>query len=317
MKKTALAALCIFLLLSLSTCTSSAPAAQDDASSGTQQVSGSPFFTGDGGRGSSIAILAPKATGLPENQDYIPALVQGEFVSNFSGFSAISVLDRQRLDDQYTELLSGYYSEDAREGWDLGHLAPTDYIMGGNITRTGTGYALQVSITKSADKMTAASYSGTFTFAELDNLSGVRRASLDLLQKLGVTPTDQARIELTGAAPENHASAQIATARGITARTEVAALSYFIQAATLDSSLTEAANRSLVISANISSGNVGMDTRNDIAWRREWLARLTETEDFFRSMIIDADPPYSLFYSSGIERGLSIIKRKPPVSAFP
>ncbi|ULQ61010.1 leucine-rich repeat domain-containing protein [Brucepastera parasyntrophica] len=196
-------------------------------------------------------------------------------------------------------------------------MAPTDYIMGGNITRTGTGYALQVSITKSADKMTAASYSGTFTFAELDNLSGVRRASLDLLQKLGVTPTDQARIELTGAAPENHASAQIATARGITARTEVAALSYFIQAATLDSSLTEAANRSLVISANISSGNVGMDTRNDIAWRREWLARLTETEDFFRSMIIDADPPYSLFYSSGIERGAINYQTETTSFSFP
>ncbi|ULQ61011.1 hypothetical protein K7I13_07095 [Brucepastera parasyntrophica] len=85
MKKTALAALCIFLLLSLSTCTSSAPAAQDDASSGTQQVSGSPFFTGDGGRGSSIAILAPKATGLPENQDYIPHWCRGNLSVIFPG----------------------------------------------------------------------------------------------------------------------------------------------------------------------------------------------------------------------------------------
>jgi len=73
-------------------------------------------FTGNGGKGTSIAILAPKATGLAENQSYLPALVQGEFVSNFSGFSAISVLDRERLDDQYTELLSGITTIKLRQG---------------------------------------------------------------------------------------------------------------------------------------------------------------------------------------------------------
>jgi len=142
-------------------------------------------FTGDGGKGKNIAILAPKATGLAANQNYIPSLVQGEFVSNFTSYSAISVLDRVRLDDQYKELLSGYYSDNAKEGADLGHLSPTEFIMGGNITRTATGFAMQISITKSADKMTVASYSGTCTVDELNDLSGVRRASLDLLQKNG------------------------------------------------------------------------------------------------------------------------------------
>jgi hypothetical protein len=51
-----------------------------------------------------------------------------------------------------------------------------------------------------ADKMTVATYSGTFTFAELDNLTGVRRASLELLQKMGVELTEKARQELAGAA---------------------------------------------------------------------------------------------------------------------
>ena len=38
-------------------------------------------------------------------------------------------------------------------------------------------------INRTADKMTIASYSGTFTFAELDNLTGIRQASLELLEK--------------------------------------------------------------------------------------------------------------------------------------
>jgi hypothetical protein len=36
------------------------------------QAPASPFFTGNGGRGSSLAILAPKSTGLAANQSYLP-----------------------------------------------------------------------------------------------------------------------------------------------------------------------------------------------------------------------------------------------------
>jgi hypothetical protein len=75
--------------------------------------------------------------------------------------------------------------------------------------------------------MTAASYSGTCTFAELDDLSGVRRASLDLLKKMGVEPTELTRTELAGAASANQVNAQTALAQGITAQrqgSEVAAM---------------------------------------------------------------------------------------------
>jgi hypothetical protein len=272
----------------------------------TVQQPASLYWTGDGGKGMSIAILTPKTTGLAQNQGYLPSLVQGEFVSNFSGYSAISVLDRERLDDQYAELLSGYYDDNTEAGLDLGHLTPTTYIMGGNITRTATGYALQMQITKTADKMTAASYSGTFTFSELDNLLGIRRASLDLLQKMGVTLTTKAQEELTGAATAIHVNAQTALAQGITAQkqgTEVAALSYYFQATTLDPSLLEAASRSSVMSANISSGNIGLDARNDIQWRKGWIDRLTECEAFFSRMINSGDVPYSLQYSTDIVTG--------------
>lgn len=145
-----------------------------------QTAPANPYFTGTGGKGKSIVIRAPKATGLAEDQTYLLALVQGELVSTFSGYSAFSVIDREQLEDQYAELLSGYYDDGASA--DLGHLNP-DYSMTGSIIKTATGYALQMSITKIADKTAAASYSGTCTFAELDNLTGVRRASLDLPKK--------------------------------------------------------------------------------------------------------------------------------------
>jgi hypothetical protein len=249
----------------------------------------------------SLAILAPQDKGLAVDQAYLPALVQGEFVSNFSGYSAISVLDREQLDNQYAELLSGYYEDDAEAGMDLGHLTPTEYIMGGSITKTASGYALQIQITKSSDKMTAASYSGTCTFAELDNLSGIRRASLDLLQKMGVSPTERTRTELAGAAAENHVNAQTALAQGITAQksgTVVEALSYYYRAADFDSSLLEAANRASVISADISSGNIGENVRNDIQRRKEWEKILVEAETYFSEHL-----PFEIVYDTALVQG--------------
>jgi hypothetical protein len=295
-----------FLLLSpLCWAGGSKDKAEPQAQQQTQKQQTVQNWTGDGGKGISLTIVAPRSTGLTENQSYLPGVVQREFVDNFSGYSAISVLNYESLGEQYDVLLSGYFDDNA--GGDLGHLPETTHMMRGNITRTATGYALQMQITKTADKMTTASYSGDFTFAELDNRTGIRRASLDLLQKMGVTLTAKAQEELARAAAENHVNAQTALVQGISAQkqgTEVAALSYYFQAAAYDPSLREAVKRSSILNANISSGNIGDDVRNDIAWRRDWVARLTETEQYFDTFNKNESMPYTLFYvSDDIKQG--------------
>jgi hypothetical protein len=243
------------------------------------------YWTGDGGIGLSIAIHSPSATGLTENQNYLPDIVQGEFVSNFTTYSAITVLDRLNLPKQYSELFSGYYADDSEEGLDLGHLTPRDYNMDGSITRTATGYVLQMWITRNADKITIASYSGTCTFAELDNLTVIRQVSLDLLQKIGVEPTERTRIALTEAASINRVNAQTALAQGINAQrggTVIEAMTYYYEATAFDPTLLEAANRASVLSATITSGNIGENVRNDIKWRNEWIKILQEADNFYK-----------------------------------
>jgi hypothetical protein len=303
--------LCI-LALSLVTCVSTPQAGKTPAESGSESIATpsapkvavepvNPFYTGSGGKGISIAILAPKAAGITENQAHIPALVQGEFVSNFSGYSALSVMDRENLDNVYGELQSGYYDDNDEAGLDFGRLSSTDYLLNGSITKTATGYALQIKITKTADKMTAASFSGTCTFTELDNLTGVRLVSLDLLQKMGIELTDRAKTELAGAAAVNHVNAQSALAQGITAQkggTVVEALSYYYQAASFDSSLQEAASRAGVISAAISGGNIGANVRNDIQRRNEWLKILDEADNFFKEHL-----PWEIIYYPTLTQG--------------
>jgi uncharacterized protein (TIGR02145 family) len=265
-----------------------------------------PNYTGSGGKGISLTVYVPQSTGLEKNQSYIPALVQGEFVSNFLNYSPISVLDWERLDDIYVKLVDEAYDDKAEAKQDvvLGRLAPTSHFLTGNITKTATGYNIKANITATADKMTVAAYSGTFTFAELDNLTGVRRASLELLKNMGVELTEKAKQELAGAAEANTVLAQTALAKGVTAQrqgTSVAALSYYYQAASFNPALNEAVKRSSVMAANISSGNIGADVRNDILWRKNWMARLKETEEAYYEMIKDVDPPYTLYYSTDIK----------------
>ncbi|MCL2271672.1 MAG: leucine-rich repeat domain-containing protein [Treponema sp.] len=287
----------VFLTFSLLGCKSTGKSRNDT----TPQVLKTP--TGDDINKMELTIVAPNARGLNENENYLPTLVQGEFVSNFTGYSVISVRDRERLDDQYAELLSGYYDDSADES--LGRLIPTSHLMGGNITKTATGYALQMFITRKSDKMTIASYSGTFTFVELDNLTGVRRASLALFERLGVPVTSQTRNELSKAATDNHVNAQTTLARGITAERQgtVEALNYYNQAAIYDPTLLEAANRLSRLNTNVSSGNLGEAIRNDIADRRNWVALLTETEQYFDSFHRSQSMPYTLFYLNDIKRG--------------
>jgi membrane-associated protease RseP (regulator of RpoE activity) len=57
-----------------------------------------------------------------------------------------------------------------------------------------------------------------------------------------------------------------------------------------------------ITTANITSGNIGEDTRNAIAWRRAWVQRLTEcdqyVENYVRSIL-----PSTLIYSTELTKG--------------
>ena len=65
----------------------------------------------------------------------------------------------------------------------------------------------------------------------------------------------------------------------------------------------EMENRSSTIAANINSGNIRQDARNDIQWRREWITLLTEMEQYLDNFYKTQSVPYTLFYSNNIRQG--------------
>jgi hypothetical protein len=265
------------------------------------------YFTGDGGKNIRLAVLEPAGKGLSKDELWMLSLVQGSITADFNKFSAMTIIDRQHvekiMDDLAKAIKSGYYS-DADIG-KIGNMTNAGYVLTGVVTKTTNTYMLELAITEvGSGQRKASAAPRRVTLREMENLSAVKDAAADLLGQMGVALTAEGLAALKGATSAQ-IDGQTALARGITAQrqgTEVTALSYFFQAAALDPSLLDVANRTSVISANIRSGNIGADIRNDIAWRRQWVAMLAEFENFFGEVVNAADPPYTLFYSDGIEQ---------------
>jgi TolB-like protein len=259
-------------------------------------------FAADGSE-ISLAVLVPEGKGLAADQSYLPDMVQGVFVSGLAKYSKIRVLDRQNLEKVLKETESGIYQDEANL-LQFGQTANVNHVLTGAITKTSSGFALQVQIVPAsadAGALTRASYSGNCTVAELDNFTAINKATLELLTQLNIDIPAHARQELTGAASAQAVSGQTALARGITAQksgTVVEAMSYYYEAAKFDPGLAEAASRGSVLSADISSGNIGENIRNDIQLRNAWKKTIDEAAAFFKE-----HPPFEIIYNPALKQG--------------
>jgi TolB-like protein len=258
------------------------------------------YWTGNGASDLSVAVLVPDGRGLAAGETYLPTMVQGVLVGDFTKFSAMKVLDRQNLEKVIAEGESGYYADESNFV-QLGNVANVQYILNGALQKTGQGFSLQLKITDAASGASKAAYTGNVPAAELEDLSGVKKASADLLTQLGVTLTEAGKTSLLGAADSSAVQAETALARGITAQrsgTVVEALSYYYEAAKFDPSLAEAASRGSVLSADIQGGNIGQNVRNDIQRRAAWVKTLDEAAAFFKQ-----HPPYEIVYDPTLTQG--------------
>jgi hypothetical protein len=260
------------------------------------------YWTGDGGKSIRLAVLEPAGKGLSADEQWMLSLVQGTITADFNKFSAMTVIDRMNVEkvfEQWKESMSGHYSEETLVK--IGNLTSANHILSGSISKTKSAFMLELSVTDVEKGVRKASYAPTpVSTMALENLSAIKAASADLLRQLGVELTSAGRSELTQVVNMTQIQAQTMLSRGIAAQrqgTEVAALSYFLQAAAFDSSLFEASKRSSVMAANISSGT-GTDVRGDIVMWKSWKARLAETEETFHSIISSVAPPYTLFYAA-------------------
>jgi len=284
-------------------------------------------WTGDGREGISLVALEPAGKGISANEQWMLPFVHGSIIGDLGKYSAITVIDRQNLEKLLAEHIESKPGEYTEEDYTkIGQLAKAKYILNGSLSKTGSTFTLEFTVTdleivekavtavpdeESGETEVTEAESGkrkvtltqtSVTQVSLENLFAVKEASAEILTHLGVVLTDKGLAQLKEPLTITQVNAETALARGIVAQRqakEAAALSFFFQAASLDPSLTEAERRSSFISANIISANTGRDLRDDINWRKDWVTRLTETENFISSLT----PPYTLFYSTIVETG--------------
>jgi hypothetical protein len=279
-------------LLVFTSCGSTEPANTNGSS--RRAVPKKTYYSSDGGKGMSLTVLTPEGKGLSTDLDYLPSMLRGVFVDNFNTYSAITVADPVNQEKILMEVEKGIYAEGADVA-KYGEVLPSDLFLSGSVTKTSSGYTLQVQITDKKTAETRAAYSGTCTVAELDNFSGVKKASLELLTKLGVQLTDTARAELSGADEANYVQSQTSLARGVTAERDgsiVAALSFYSEAAAFNPGLMEAGERLAAMTQNIETGNIGDNIRSVIEQYNAWKKLIEEAKEFYSKNSI-----YDLVYN--------------------
>jgi hypothetical protein len=265
------------------------------------------FYTGDGGKAIRLAVLEPEGKSLG-GDDWMPAYIQGILNANFGKYSAITVVDRQNMDKILAEQQlseTGYYAE--TDYAKIGNVTNANHILAGQILKiSATQYSLQLAVSHAETGVRKASFTVNTTPEKLRDAAALNQATADLLTQMGVNLTDTAKTALSSAQSEQAVNAQANLAKGIEAMkkgTVVEALSYFIQSASFDPSLAEAVSRVNITSTNITSGNIGTDARNAIAWRKAWVARLAECDQFVSDYVKNTPLPTYLVYTTDLEHG--------------
>jgi len=270
-----------------------------------------PYWTGDGGKNIRVTVSEPSGKGLSSQEQSLLPLLQSTIIGAFQKFSAMTVMDQLNLENilrQQRLSMTGNFSD--ADYIRIGNLTNARLVVFGSITKTATGYTLELAVTDVETGERKASYlPKQVSLLALENLSVIREASADLLGQLGVNLTAAALQELKKAENTARIQAENALAKGISAQrqgTTVEALTYYFQAASLDPSLGGAINRASVVSGDISSGNLGQNIRNRLQVHDEWRTIITTARKFYADHL-----PYELVYNTDdIRRGKIDFERR-------
>jgi hypothetical protein len=256
------------------------------------------YYTGSGGKGMSLTVYAPEGKGLSEGDAYLPDLVQSVISGDFTRYSAMDVTNWAELLKVLKETESLVYAEGGNVV-EVGKITKTQFIMTGSLTKTGGNFAMQLAVSDTKTGTARASYTKNCAASELVDMSAIRKASVELLQQMGVNLNAEAKEELSGAASQKEAQAQTAIAKGAQAQksgTVIEAMSYYFEAASFDPSLLAATDRLASVSATISTGNIGENVRTDIQRYNQWKNIVEQAYAFYQK-----HPPIEIFCIGAVQ----------------
>ena len=274
-----------------------------------------PFWTGDAGRGIRVTVAEPTGAGLSPQEESLLPLVQSTIIGAFQRFSDMTVFDRQNLENTLREqrlVLDGHFSDD--DFIRIGQMTQARLVVFGSIHRIAGNYMLELAVTDVETGERRASYPPRpVSLFALRDLSAIREASASLLGQLGVNLTESGMQELRRAEDTARIQAENELARGIAAQRQgmvAEAFAYYFRAAAFNPALGEAVNRVSVMSAGVSTGNLGQDIRNRMHEYDSWRAILDAASSFYSDHL-----PYEFEYNViPREHGIDFARRTADLS---
>jgi len=256
-----------------------------------------PMFEEGGGRDDmTMAILRPTGQGLSSDEEKYLGIIQGALYNDVSKFSAIKLFDSMNenaIKEQQRLSLSGDYSE---QGYiRIGELTNSQYLLTSMLTKTGTTYTLNLSVTDVESGIRLADfYKANIKLREIINSTVSRAAVASILPQLKVKLTDAGREALGKEYSAEELEAQNALALSYEASMSgnlISALIYSYEASDADKNSLAARNQA----ANTFKmmGGTGTAIKEDIKQQSYWKNNLISFEQFYRD-----HPPFELYYTS-------------------
>jgi hypothetical protein len=137
------------------------------------------------------------------------------------------------------------------------------------------------------------------TFGDIQRASILQKAFEDIAGQLGILLTEYGKQSLYGVS-NTEIAAETSLSKGIVAQKNnhiVEALSYYYNAASFSPAMPEVKGRISNLSSSVSSGSLGENVRNLIAWRNAWNDVLKECDSFLENHI-----PFEIVYDTELKQ---------------
>jgi hypothetical protein len=240
--------------------------------------------------------------GLGERNEYLLDMIQGSLNEYFNKYSSITLINRRELDlilDEQGIQLSGSFSDD--DIISIGKMTGYHYILTGWLAAAGREFVLNLTVTNTQTAVVTVPYQKSQLTINAIRTGAIGEASLTLLEGMGVILTDTGRGMLEAEAQASAETQSKLARRRVAERSgnHIAGLVYAYGAVERDASLTEAEEQLRMTTNAMSTGSLGLDIQNDVAYRRSWLDQLRSYETYFRDY-----HPFDIVLSNIQEKGL-------------
>jgi hypothetical protein len=230
-------------------------------------------YTGNGGKGITIAVPAPVLQNHSASDAWIPQLFQDTITGDLVRYSAMTVIDRSNedlaLSEQRIAATGNYSDEDYIK---MGNLTNAHYIVAGKITKMAGNYSVSFRINHTESNEIKTAFDKTYPLKDIESGLASKEAVRELLAGMGVQLTEAGEQSLL-AIQETKVRASAELAKGMAAEKNgnlVGALAHFTGAVEADSNMKEASVHIQTFAGAVPTGSIRERAEFAIAQKQKW-----------------------------------------------